>query len=213
MASGKIFCIGFHKTGTKSLGAALRILGYSVCGPIGTRDSDIASKVHQLAFSYTDKFDAFQDNPWPLLYKDLDRSYPGSKFILTIRPMESWIKSAVNHFGTEDTPMRKWIYTVGHPAGNELLYMNRHLSHIVDVLLYFKNRPDDLLVLNITSGEGWEKLCPFLNKPIPLIPFLNVNKGEYRGTPHSLEERHVSGTSSRDNKRTVKITPISNRRL
>ena len=29
----KIFCIGFHKTGTKSLGLALGILGYKVTGP------------------------------------------------------------------------------------------------------------------------------------------------------------------------------------
>lgn len=41
----KIFCIGFHKTGTKSLGTALDILGYRVCGPVGVKDPDIAKNV------------------------------------------------------------------------------------------------------------------------------------------------------------------------
>ena len=34
----KVFCVGFHKTGTKSLGAALTALGYRVIGPSGARD-------------------------------------------------------------------------------------------------------------------------------------------------------------------------------
>ncbi|MYB38984.1 MAG: hypothetical protein F4Y26_16695 [Gammaproteobacteria bacterium] len=40
----KVFEIGFDKTGTKSLGAALGILGYRVCGPVGAKDPDIAPK-------------------------------------------------------------------------------------------------------------------------------------------------------------------------
>ena len=41
---------------------------------------------------------------------------------------------------------------------------------------YFsKNRPNDLLVMNICDGEGWEVLCPFLNKPIPNVIFPKKN--------------------------------------
>ena len=43
---------------------------------------------------------------------------------------------------------------------------------------YFKNRPNDLLVMNICSGEGWEVLCPFLNKPIPNVSFSKENIGK-----------------------------------
>jgi len=44
-ASVKIFGISFHKTGTKSLARALSSLGYSVTGPNGTRDPEIATQV------------------------------------------------------------------------------------------------------------------------------------------------------------------------
>jgi hypothetical protein len=43
---------------------------------------------------------------------------------------------------------------------------------------YFKDRPDDLLVMNICAGEGWEILCPFLDCGIPKIPFPHKNKSE-----------------------------------
>ena len=69
----KVFCIGFHKTGTTSLETALTKLGYKVTGCFGTKDPDIANKVHEMAYAKVDKFDALQDNPWPILYRELDR--------------------------------------------------------------------------------------------------------------------------------------------
>jgi hypothetical protein len=41
---------------------------------------------------------------------------------------------------------------------------------------YFRERPDDLLVLNICAGEGWERLCPFLGQDVPGIPFPWANR-------------------------------------
>ena len=36
---------------------------------------------------------------------------------------------------------------------------------------YFANRPEDLLVLDVTAGDGWEPLCQFLGMPVPERPF------------------------------------------
>jgi hypothetical protein len=36
---------------------------------------------------------------------------------------------------------------------------------------HFADRPGDLLVLDITAGEGWDRLCPFLGLPEPGVPF------------------------------------------
>lgn len=177
MGEGKIFVIGFHKTGTSSIDKALRILGFRVCGTICTHDLNIEQNVYQTAFNLVNRYDAFQDNPWPILYKQLDQKYPGSKFVLTLRPTNQWIKSMVNSFYTESSPMRQWIYGVGYPKGNEDIYINRYEQHNEEVLNYFKNRPGDLLVLRITEGEGWEKLCPFIGREIPTCEFPLTNKG------------------------------------
>lgn len=176
----KIFCIGFHKTGTKSLAAALRAVGYRVTGPNGVKDPDIAKNVLGMAYGLVENYDAFQDNPWPIIYKELDKKFPGSKFILTLRDSESWIKSQVRHFGSQKTPMRKWIYGVGCPEGNEEIYVKRFEKHNTEVLTYFKGRLNDLLVLNLPQGDGWEKLCPFLGTTIRNRPFPHANKASER---------------------------------
>ena len=167
----KVFGIGFHRTGTKTLGAALEILGYRVTGPNGHRDPDISRTVYEKAFGLVPKFDAFKDNPWPLLYRELDERYPGSKFVLTVRPTDEWIRSAVGHFGKQPRTMVEWIYGVGFPVGNEDIFIERYERHNREVQEHFKDRPDDLLVLRVTEGEGWEKLCPFLGRDVPDVPF------------------------------------------
>ena len=45
----------------------------------------------------------------------------------------------------------------------------------MDVLSYFRDRSDDILILDIISGDGWEKLCPFLDRDIPDVPFPKTN--------------------------------------
>lgn len=172
----KVFCIGFHKTGTTSLEKALELLGYRVTGPNGTRDPDIASKVYDMADELVQQYDAFQDNPWPVIYREMDEKYPGSKFILTMRSPESWISSQVRDFGLRETPMRQWIYGAGCPEGNEAIYVARYERHNREVLEYFRDRPDDLLVMDLPKGDGWRKLCGFLDEPIPDEPFPHANK-------------------------------------
>ena len=174
----KVFCIGAHKTGTTSLEVALKKLGYRVCGSFGTKDPDIANKVHEMAWALVEDYDAFEDNPWPILFRELDERYPASKFILTRRPSAAWIRSMVRDFARTETPMRRWIYgdEAGCPEGNEDVYVERYERHNREVLEHFASRPDDLLVFDLPSGDGWEKLCSFLGHPVPNEPFPHANK-------------------------------------
>ena len=178
----KVFCIGFHKTGTTSIATALATLGYRVTGPNGVRDPDIVSNALGLAHNLVAQYDAFQDNPWPVLYREMDESYPGSKFILMLRDPEAWIASQVRHFGLEETPMRRWIYGAGCPQGNEAVYVRRFARHNAEVQEHFAGRPNDLLMMELAAGDDWSKLCPFLGKPVPDVPFPHLNTAEDRGS-------------------------------
>jgi hypothetical protein len=51
-------------------------------------------------------------------------------------------------------------------------------AHAEAVRQYFADRPDDLLEMDITAGDGWDVLCPFLGMPSPTIPFPHVNSLE-----------------------------------
>ena len=180
--SVKVFCIGFHKTGTTSLGKALRILGYKVKGSFGVDDPDIAEKVHELFPPIVEQYDAFQDNPWPILYEELDAQYPNSKFILSVRDPDAWLKSQIKHFGIRETPMRKWIYgeSAGCPVGNEETYLKRFNRHYAAVYEYFRERTDDLLIMDLANGDGWDQLCGFLGCDTPRKSFPHANKANSR---------------------------------
>jgi hypothetical protein len=205
----KVFGIGFHKTGTTSLANALSYLGYRVTGPNGVDNPNIAVEVYEMAFDLANRFDAFQDNPWPILYKELDQKFPGSKFILTLRPSEGWMRSVVNHFNEEETPMREWIYGVGYPKGNENVYIARYERHNREVIEYFKDRTEQLLVLNITAGEGWAKLCPFLGQAVPAIPFPCANTAPEREKLDKRDKSWLWRTYSKLRRRATRLTARS----
>jgi hypothetical protein len=176
----KIICVGFHKTGTTSLGRALQILGYSVIGARTMLARSCSEGDLTRIYDLMDQFDACEDNPWAVLFKELDERYPGSRFILTLRDSESWRKSALNHFGHRKTAMRKWIYGRSSIVGYEDLYVERMERHNEEVRAYFAERPADLLELRLTEGEGWEKLCPFLEQQVPSVLFPHLNHRQKR---------------------------------
>jgi hypothetical protein len=147
---------------------------------------------------------ALCDLPIPLLYEELDAAYPGSKFILTVRDEAKWIESVRNHWDHEKNPFRaKWnddpfthkahklLY--GQKGFDEHLFLRRYRQHNADVLDYFKDRPDDLLVMHMDGAmlqarnevrplpeAGWGGLCRFLDKPIPDAPYPVAFKTEGR---------------------------------
>lgn len=181
--SRKVFCIGWHKTGTTTIGSALLQLGFSVLGCRLDMVHPLRSGNLEIPLSLAGEFDAVQDVPWACLYKELDQRYPNSLFILTIRGESDWLSSAKRHFGSMDIPLHEWIYGKGVLIGNESLYVERFRKHQSGVLKYFKNRPDDLLIFDLTQGDGWDKLCNFLSINKPSTKFPHENKApENRNT-------------------------------
>lgn len=185
----KVFCIGSHKTGTSSVAIALKLLNYKVCRRLGMLQERLSNinlieslKKEQIndILKVTEEFDAFCDNPWPLLYQSIDDKYPNCKFILTIRDESSWLKSVLNYFGESTSPIRELMYgkDLGSPIGNEDLYLKKYNQHNQEVKTYFKDRPNDLLIFDIDEKNKWEKLCTFLGKEIPELPFPYENKSQ-----------------------------------
>ncbi len=179
MQKTKVFGVGLQKTGTSTLGRVLNILGYRVEEETDYDMVDSLMKGDMDAIKERAKeFDGFEDNPWPLLYKELDEWYPGSKFILTVRDESNWIHSITKHFGNNKSAFREWYYGNGAPQENRELYLEKYLSHNADVKKYFANRKGDFLVVNFEEGDGWKKICKFLGEPIPKADFPHLNKNK-----------------------------------
>tara|TARA_R100000008_G_scaffold70576_1_gene48193 strand:- start:76 stop:639 length:564 start_codon:yes stop_codon:yes gene_type:complete len=181
MKNYKVFGIGLSKTGTNSLTEALQILGYN------TKHYPNPAQMLNRNFNELLKtYDALTDSPVVAVYKDIDtyvQDYLAldGKFIYTFRDEDSWITSAEAHWermGPRN--MNSYVGQVrmelfGTVEFNEKIFRDKNKKHLEDVKKYFKDRPDDLLVMNICEGDSWEVLCPFLDKSIPNIPFPKLN--------------------------------------
>lgn len=175
----KVFCIGFQKTGTSSLAKALGILGYSVGGyydfrHLAKKENLTEAELIKAAIETAKRYDAVQDTPYPPYFRELDKAFPGSKFILVTRDPEQWLKSAVTDFANYENQIHQVIYGVPYPIGHEDAFVERFSRHNREVVEYFADRPDDLLVMDL-SKVGWEPVCQFLGKPVPDVPWPVAN--------------------------------------
>ncbi|MEZ5895039.1 MAG: sulfotransferase [Parvularculaceae bacterium] len=186
MKAHKVFCIGFQKTGTTSLYAALSRLGYKTAAVVGNHLTarELAEKGAALCIDTAKSYDAAQDMPWPIFFRELDAAFPGSKFILTVREPESWYASLIGHFGARANEMQAFIYgaAFASPVGAKERYLGVLAAHEQSVRDYFRERPDDLLVMDLRAGDDWEKLCAFLGEQAPDAPFPAKNRASDRRT-------------------------------
>ncbi len=166
----KIFGLGLSKTGTTSLTKALCMLGYRVEHNGAMFVTEPPEQLTHLDGA-TDELGA--------AYAALDQQYPGSKFILTVRDVEPWLKSCQHHFRNPidpDTRVGRLLTTIyGTTVFEADKFADGYRRHVQQVQDYFRGREGVLLVLDVSHGEVWPKLCQFLEKPVPSEPFPREN--------------------------------------
>ena len=176
----KVFILSLGRTGTRSVGKALKILGYN--------------HIHNPKnLEVIEHFDSASDVLIAINYQQLDVTYPNSKFILTLRDEESWASSWQDH----DERLRgkigefslsrklpKWAKVTrrqlyGQPKYDRQIWADKYNSHKAEVEAYFRDRPESLLLLNIFEDDSWKLLGEFLNVEVPKRPFPAV-KDKYK---------------------------------
>lgn len=182
---GKVVGVGWAKTGTTTLGECFEILGLRhIPGQLHLVDHLEAGDIDPILEVARD-YDAFEDWPWLLLYRELDEAFPGSKFILTTRDQDSWLRSYENMLATQGEARpklmrrRRALYGLPFPDVTAEQLLERVQRHEREVRDWFRDRPEDLLVVDWAAGDGWQQLCDFLDLPVPGAPFPHANRGQY----------------------------------
>jgi len=184
-SQSKIFGIGLSKTGTTSLARALEILGYKTRDYLGVTKYS-PGNLTSIDLDEINANDAFTDTPIPSFYRELDKKYPGSKFILTVREMDGWLKSCKKQFTQkladkqDEASINLFMDLYGCFVFDQEKFIAGYERFVNGVLQYFKDRPDDLLVFDVTGSDGWDKLCSFLGTPAPDLPFPMANVTQIR---------------------------------
>ena len=192
----KIFQIGFNKCGTTSihqffLDNDLKSIHWDK-GKLARRirrnyEMNIPLLMGYETFEcFTDMESAITDDiAYIDFYKELDRQYPGSKFILNTRDMDNWINSRLNH--GEGSYLEIYKRNNNLTEQEVIEYWKKQWNtHIDDVRNYFKDRPEDFLIFDIEteSDKFVEFMSSFKNIKKKLFGNFNVTKNK----PHLLKK-------------------------
>jgi hypothetical protein len=187
----KVFCIGFNKTGTTSLHRLLTAFGLKSWHGFYSHiyDTQVEAPLFQ-------QYQCFSDGELHD-FQLLDRSFPGSKFILTTRPFDEWLVSRIRHVENRRIvggtgPMRR-EYDAS-PSVAVKAWIEDRLRHHGHVAQYFSTRRNDLLVINICDNRDRErpvkKIAHFLGIEPPdgmVLPHENVTTD----SPEDIESKKV----------------------
>ena len=172
----KIFGIGLNKTATVSFHEAMSILGFRSIhwGGPEFKAPIVRAKNASLPLltDVSPEWEVFSDiqvltNNFDLL----DEQYPGSRFVLTTRPLDDWLDSRRRHVEKNRARAEHGTYSGDFLEIDVDDWTQEYLDHHERVRSHFAGRPDALLEIDITAGEGWAPLCTFLDVPVPDVPF------------------------------------------
>lgn len=171
----KVWGIGLGRTGTRSLCKALEIMGFKA--------------IHEPPF--LDSFeghDAAAGGACMSDYRFLDLRYPESKFILTVRDVGMWLESCkrtmerypLGRMSPGDEYYNAMIRNRAHRYGT-LLYdegkmVQNYRRHEEQVMSYFADRSEKLLVWNLVEDGRWGPLCEFLETEAPKVDFPHITE-------------------------------------
>ena len=191
----KVIGAGVGRTGTYSLRSAINELGL---GPSHHMEEVLKHMPVQLPLwqaalkgnsNWTAVYQGYQSAvDWPTagFFRELVKTYPDAKFILTVRSPESWADSFSETIyallaGRDNAPphMHPWIdwgtaviAKTGFPAGLDKAGLAKaFLAHTEAV----KNAVTSKNLLIYEVKQGWEPLCRFLGLPVPTTEFPKTN--------------------------------------
>lgn len=192
----KVFIIGLPRTGTTSISVALLDAGLKVAHTAFT----------QQAFALAD---AISDAPCFSDFEQLDKLFPGAKFIYLTRDLTLWVPSMqrllvkmspnlLTRAGHFSPVLKRAFNQTFHLEDDNLLSVSHltqcYLAHQTKVRSYFEGR-NDLLTIDISDADSFKKFAAFLDLPYiqgQKFPHINIGTQVAKWT----EIKHVNKVSS-----------------
>jgi len=157
----KVIGIGLPRTGTTSLNHQLYLFGKAcVHWPI---DSTTIREIQSGDLNLTElrKCDGITDGIGSIYYEDFDCLFPDSKFVLTTRDKGKWLASCKriweaysNNLTTMQSIVRLALF--GCLEFNERRFSQVWNSFNRNVINYFSDKPDKLLVVDVSKDQPKE---------------------------------------------------------
>ena len=153
----KIFVIGFNKTATSTF--------------------QWLFKENGLPTQHVSKWDVpnytcFGDNGDKNHFKNLDKNYPNSLFILNVRPLSDWLISRFKHGLREDSP--NWAHPYNIEKCNK--WLSDRQKHHSELLSHFKGSPEKLIIIDTSKCDWQNYVADFIGLKKREVKSRNIHK-------------------------------------
>jgi len=162
----KIFCIGFNKTGTTSLDKLFQLWNMA----------SFHGEYHELSLDddLFKEYQCFSDGE-SHDFKALYGAFSGSKFILNTRKMDDWLVSRIKHVEYRLSRHLSTGWMAKEYTNDSKLalqnWINRRVKYYQDVLDFFSNKSESLLIVNVCDCRNQRELI------VRIASFLNIDDG------------------------------------
>ncbi|KAH8806641.1 P-loop containing nucleoside triphosphate hydrolase protein [Flagelloscypha sp. PMI_526] len=211
----QVINLGLGRTGSLSFAEAMDVLGFGPCYHMknvvqgGATQIDAWMRIHrgdnpvENLKSILSSHKSAADYPIALYPEFCLEAYPNAKYIISVRPAAAW-KRSVQYTILWATRLMYWLSFIwpfgwkfyiwaqevvwngqfeGKFAENAEQKFEEHTERVRRVI------PEgQLLVFQV--GEGWERLCEFLEVPVPNEPYPHSNESSSFG---QLFSNHLPG--------------------
>jgi hypothetical protein len=199
---------GLGRTGTKSLQAALNMLGLGPCHHMvevfaRPESMDLWVEAGNGAPQWDAIFSGYRsavDYPSAAHWRELAAFYPDAKVLHTVRDPDAWFESTqatiFNPNGMAVQATNSGEEAAGKFFASFIGPLHGHLNDRTFMIEHFRRHNEEVLatipanrILTYEAGQGWEPLCDFLGVAIPAEPYPFENsRAEFIGRVSSLNE-------------------------
>lgn len=186
---------GFGRSGTTSLRAALRTLGYDPCYHMQTALTHyphprfwIRARAGE-PVDYRRFFRGYRAAvDWPVceFYRELMELYPEAKIVLNVRDPGAWYDSVRGTLWVIDQVLPWWFPKRMRQMHDDVIWNGRFQGRFLDrawaIEVYEKHLAEvrrtvpPARLLEFDVQHGWQPLCAFLDRPVPAgVPFPRLN--------------------------------------
>jgi len=190
----KVFGVGPNKSGTVSIKEACKQLGLRVLHDRNDRGMEIIESfkngdLHPAIAEY----DVFLDAPYYEVINEIRTLVNDCRFIHLSREYNDWIASRIAHcFYSRVMKINDWntINTVG---------WEKEYQWILNIIEKSLRETDQVVTMNVSTGDGWKQLCQLIGCRIPDTPFPFL---------HTASEKLLRIHSAMSQRRPVGYAPI-----
>ena len=186
----KIILVGYPGTGLNTTVKALEVIGAKVWDkPLGVKDGLLTKSFKKLESKFS-SFNVFAGFPFSNHYQSFKQLYgKDCKVILNVRNPEDWYSELSAANKSKNSHVLDYVFSdmeALKKSQKKKKAIQKYMNHNMDVMDFFAEKDEDILILEYGKHNKWKRLCEFLGTSVPDQKYPKI-KDDFKKSLFSLK--------------------------